>query len=72
MNMLRTDRTYKTYNNAMEALRRGCAKLGVDFDSLRYVIAANESGRFAPAVLSINGERIPAISFIHVGITVIG
>ena len=74
MNMLRTDRTYATYDNAMAALRRGCVKLHVDVDSVRYVIAANEAGRFAPAVLIRNedGERLPDIAFIHIGITVIG
>jgi hypothetical protein len=80
MNMLRTDRTYATYDNAMAALRRGCVKLHVDVDSVRYVIAANEAGRFAPAVLL--DSRIPnrgssggpwsTMSFIHAGITVIG
>ena len=85
MNILRTDRTYKTYDNALAALRRGCAKLGVDFDSVRYVIAARKSMspdaaigiRFAPAVLYSNArvhgsEFIPTIDFIHAGITVIG
>ena len=39
MDMLRTDRTYATYDNAMAALRKGCVKLHVDVDSVRYVIA---------------------------------
>ena len=74
MNLLRTNRTYATYGNAVAALRRACTKLHVDIDSVRYVIAANGAGRFAPAVLIRNedGERLPDIAFIHIGITVIG
>jgi len=55
MNMLRTDKTYKTYANAIVALRKACTALGVDFDYLRYVVAVNEAGRFAPAVVWCGG-----------------
>lgn len=71
MDLLRTDRTYKTRANAVKALETACTKLGCPFDSVRYVIAVNEAGRFAPAVVSCFGI-VPLTAFPHVGVTIIG
>jgi len=83
MDMNTNDRTYATYKNAATALRKGCDRLGVNFSALRYVILADETGRFTPAVLHQkhgvpcsrkNSEygNMPTSAFVHMGITVIG
>jgi hypothetical protein len=68
MDILRTDRTYKTRANAVKAL----AKL-IDLDSLSYVIAVNEDGRFAPiAILDHARDRHDIFALCHNGVTVVG
>ena len=60
MNLLKTDRTYATYANALKALETACVKIGTKLEEVRFVIAVNESGRFAPAVIGTNShDRMP-------------
>lgn len=78
MNMLRTARTYKTQANALKALDAACGRLGVDIEVVRYIIAVNEDGRFAPVVIYCGGtlptkdggEQLTT-AFCHVGVTVV-
>lgn len=78
MNMLRTDRTYKTAKNAEKALERAAATMGLDVARLRYVIAVAADGRYAPVVLmggsglatSPTGAATSLIAFAHLGVTV--
>ena len=51
MNLLTTDRTYATRENAIKALAAACKKIGATIDQIRFVIAVNEAGRFAPVVV---------------------
>jgi hypothetical protein len=67
MDLLRTDRTYATRANAAKALEKKVAELGGDIRNIRYVIAANEEGRFAPVVVGIDN-----LVLAHHGITVVG
>ena len=67
MDMLRTDRTYVSRENAVKALERACAKLGADFARVRYLIATNEAGRFAPVVTG----GWDNVAFVHNGVTVV-
>ena len=57
MNLLNTDRTYATRENAIKALELGCKKIGSTIDKIRFVIAVNEAGRFAPVVVGNNHEN---------------
>ena len=63
--LLRTTRTYATTENAVKALKNAVAPRRLE--DVRYLIAVNPAGRFAPVL--IGTEYIP---FIHVGITVCG
>lgn len=67
---LRTDRTYKTRKNAVHALEQAADKLGLNKDALRYVIAVNEEGRFAPVVL-VGGTQEHLVSLAWEGVTVV-
>ena len=51
-NIIKTDRTYKTHENATKALKKACDKVGLDFDNdpVEYFIGTADNGRFAPAV----------------------
>lgn len=72
MNMLRTDRTYKSYHNAVQALERACKKVGVKIEDMRYVIAATPDGRFAPVVM-LTGDvnyQMAANALVFEGVTV--
>lgn len=73
MDILRTDRTYKTRANAVKHLATELGKLGLTLTSVRYLIATNEEGRFAPVVISnLHGPYGPAInSLIFNGVTVV-
>ena len=51
MNLLRTERTYLTQDNALKALQRACTKYEIDISRLRYLIAVKDDGRFAPVVI---------------------
>ena len=71
-NLIKTTRTYASYENAEAALRRAAGD--VDLAELRYVITATTDGRFAPAVL-LTQPRLSnynTLAFAHRGITVIG
>lgn len=76
MNLLRTDRTYKTQLNAYAALLVACKKLGIANEGdtvvpheVKYLIAVNADGRFAPVVLKTNAGDL---MFPHIGVTVVG
>ena len=61
MNLLRTDRTYATQDNAVKALQRACTKHAIAISSLRYLIAVKPDGRFAPVVIgagNIDNNRL--------------
>lgn len=62
--LLQTDRTYATRENALKALERAMA----DYKGkVPYVIATTADGRFAPVVVGID-----FIQWVHKGITVVG
>lgn len=65
LNLLLTDKTYATYANAEKALLKACKEAGVS--RVRYLIAANEKGRFAPVL--VGNQFIPLA--LHYGITVV-
>lgn len=75
MDMLRTSRTYATRENALKALAKAYCPARVDgldvlaMTGIRYVIAVNEAGRFAPVVLL---DRPELMGLAHAGVTVIG
>lgn len=71
-NLIRTDRTYATYQNAEAALRRAAGD--IDLADLRYVITATPEGRFAPAVLLTQPHltNYDTLAFAHRGVTVLG
>lgn len=50
-------RTYATRENAIKALETGCKKIGATLDQIRFVIAVNEAGRFAPVVVGVSAEN---------------
>ncbi len=62
--LLRTDKTYATRENALKALEKKLANYPAN---VRFVIAVNEEGRFAPVVFGV--ELLPLA---HQGITVVG
>lgn len=64
--LLSTTRTYKTRENAVKALDRIARRYGVE-DTVRYVIAVNEDGRFAPVVIGTSH-----LALVHEGVTVAG
>lgn len=66
-NLIRTERTYATIENATKALSKMLATGGLQLLNERYLIAAAPDGRFAPVLV---GQKY--IPFIHVGITVVG
>ncbi len=74
MDVLRTDRTYKTRANAIIALRQCCHKLDVDFKRVRWLVAVNDDGRFAPVVASCSDPKIADFpsTWAHNGVTVLG
>ena len=66
-NLIRTDRTYKTADNAEKALAKILSRGGQTLDGTRYLIAVAPGGRFAPVLVGVDNVR-----FIHVGVTVVG
>ena len=68
MDLLRTDKTYKTRVRAMKALEEACDKLDTDPNHCRWLIAVNADGRFAPVVV---GAGAANLDFIQVGVTVV-
>ena len=71
-NLIKTTRTYASYENAEAALRRAAGD--VDLAELRYVITATPDGRFAPAVLLSQPQlnNYDTLAFAHRGVTVLG
>ena len=75
MNLIRTDRTYKTSANAEAALAKTLKRAGqwgarqteLTLDNTRYLIAVAPDGRFAPVLVGAE-----YVAFIHCGITVVG
>ena len=64
INLLRTERTYATYENAEKALKKACG----NWDGrVPYFIAATPDGRFAPVAIGIS-----LLPLIHAGVTVAG
>lgn len=51
MNLIRTRVTYLTYRNAEAALIKTLANSGMTLADVRYLIAVNEEGRFAPVLV---------------------
>jgi hypothetical protein len=68
MDLLRTDRTYATRANAVKALQTACDDVGIKFHRVRYVIATNDAGRFAPVVTPSTPEWD---LLVHRGVTAI-
>jgi hypothetical protein len=69
---LRTDRTYKSYENATRAVLKALKAKGLNH--VTYYIAANAEGRFAPVIgceQNSHVDRIVLMSLIYDGITVI-
>jgi hypothetical protein len=71
-NIITTTRTYKTMDNALQALDRACERLGVKRDYFRYLVAVSPiDGRFAPTVL-LGGDNMHwALPLVNCGIMVI-
>ena len=69
--LIRTERTYKTRENAVKALENALSRSADPshntLDAARWLIAVNADGRFAPVL--VGAEYVP---FIHIGITVVG
>ncbi len=63
MDILKTERTYATRENAIKALAAKC-----DLGSARWLIAVTEDGRFAPVVIHDQSN----LHLAHEGITVVG
>ncbi len=68
-NVLKTNRTYATYKNALEALGRASDKIGATGQGYRYLVAATPDGRFAPVVF--HDGKPENIAFAHNGVTVV-
>ena len=72
IDLLRTKRTYKTREAAVSALRKIVLTLENQhrkecLPTVRYIIAVNEEGRFAPVVVGAHESQ-----FIHANVTVVG
>jgi hypothetical protein len=68
MNLLKTTTTYATPANAEKALVKTLAKAGLTLDAVRYLIAINADGRYAPVLVGA-----AYISFaVNANITVVG
>ena len=50
MDMIKTDKTYATRENAVKALAKALAQGGLTLDTAKWMIATNEAGRFAPVL----------------------
>lgn len=69
MDMLTTDRTYASRDNAVKALGIAAAKLGKSIVDIRYIVATNDAGRFAPVVVGLkdmSGDTNNGFPFIGV------
>jgi hypothetical protein len=71
-NIITTTRTYKTVDNALQALDKACMKLGMHQDKLRYLIAVSPiDGRYAPTVILSSANMHMALPLVNCGIMVI-
>lgn len=68
MDIIQTDRTYATRDNAVKHLAKSLARGGKTLDDVRWMIATNEAGRFAPVLCG--QQYIPYA--LHCHITVVG
>jgi len=68
MNLLRTDTTYATIENATKALTKKLAKNNLTLDEVRYLIAVNGEGRYAPVL--VGSAMIPFA--VNENVTVVG
>lgn len=72
-NAIQTSRTYKTFENAKNALVMLITKSGRDIDNIRWLIAVNDAGRFAPVIIgALDNAKNSNLDFAHFGITVVG
>lgn len=74
MQIGRESHSYKTRDNAVKQLTKALAELGYTLDNARWVIVAQDDGRFSPAVVLGNGT-IPmtmALALVHRHVLVIG
>lgn len=71
-NLIRTTRTYASYENAEAALTKVAGPEALT--TLRYLIAATPDGRFAPVLLLSQPTlgQSDVIGYAHRGITVVG
>ena len=69
MDVLRTDRTYASRENAIKHLKKVCASTGIAFESIRWCVATNEEGRFAPVVMAASAGDFPS-EFPRNGVTI--
>jgi len=67
MNLIRTERTYKTAANATKALEAALAKGGRTLEDSRHFIAVAPDGRFAPVLVGVE-----FVQYAHIGISVVG
>jgi hypothetical protein len=68
MDIIQTDRTYATRENALKHLKNALSRGGLTLDDARWMIATNAEGRFAPVLCG--QEYIPYA--LHFNITVTG
>lgn len=69
MEVIRTDRTYATRANAIKALKKALGEICLNLDDVRWLVAVNNDGRHAPAVLHSNRWQLNALP--GLGITVL-
>lgn len=67
--LLRTKRTYKSRENAELALRKVCKRYHRDLSTIRWLIAVDDKGRFAPVVV---GSDEINFGWHYKGITIVG
>jgi hypothetical protein len=73
MNVVTSERTYASYDNAMKALTKALARfeLTPDDPRVRYMIAVSpKDGRFVPCVFQPQPSHM--LPMVHLGLMVIG
>jgi hypothetical protein len=72
-NIITSTRTYATFDNAVKAIDKACAKFEITRDSLRYFVAVSPiDGRFVPTVLVDRTNMHMSLPLINCGIMVVG
>jgi len=69
VDLLKTDSTFASRQRALAKLERACGKTGLVSSKLRFVIAVNDNGRFAPVVVFDGKSETLALA--HQGVTVV-